>query len=125
MGPFLKAMGAPWIAQQMVGTVTPSWDLTLEAGGLTQHVTGGFMKQDPQRYVFGETKQVRMPDGVHDATLRFDDERRLATVLHHPKGVVTTTLVVVNASELHATMAMTPTSGGAALVTARRVFERR
>jgi hypothetical protein len=122
MGPFMQEMGAPWIARQAAELApAPVWVLLLTEAGLS-NTTSTLLMKGTTEYSFAAKTQFKAGDGsLHPASLSFDEQGRLCTLVEHTKGAVRTTYSVADGV---LTCIITLTKGGASepVLKVKRVF---
>ena len=122
MAPFLKEMGAPWIAQKAVDLLTPSWTITLEVAALTQLIVG--LRTMTNVTKFGDQPSpYLMGDGsTATATVVLNGECIMLTVHHPAKGAVTTSCAL-EGEHLLSTISVKKKDGS--LLSVKRYFKRK
>lgn len=131
MAPLLTALGIPWIAQQVIGWTTPTWDIILDGTGFTHAVKGSLLSNRTNVYSFAGPNTHTAGDGSSNpATIALsgDGSQLIMTVHDDVRGKMTTVFSPSTTSEgvalLIGSITLTPKEGSAT-VTVKRVFVRR
>ncbi len=128
MVPFLKHMGAPWAAQQIADSATPTRTFELSSRGMidTQVTTGMTGRTQRQDWSWTEAPIAMAMGGTFQGFMTFVDGE-LVTKILHSKGPVVTVFepIVQNGSELTLVLRMIVFAvSGEEVLTMRRVFTR-
>ena len=129
MIPFLKHMGAPWAAQQIADSATPTRTFELTSRGMVDtQVTAGMMgRTQRQEWFWTEAPMVMAMGGTYPGFVSLVAEGQLVTKILHSKGPIITVFepITQNGSELTLVLRMIVlNASGDEVLTMRRVFTR-